>query len=206
MSNNYMIMKTNIVIDLVSNKLQAILLYIILFFCPQISAQWNTQSPIPTYLDVRGVGAPTSQHVFIATDDNSFDDSGALFESTDGGLTWIQRNIPFSLNDPFNGLFFLDSQNGWAYGNDNYKTTDGGTTWTQLPFLGSTYFMKFYSTNFGLATGNFDRYVSYDGGNSWIPSPNNIFAFDFINSQTGLGVADSAVYLRTDSANSFTQV
>jgi len=194
------------VTKLTSNNLQGILLYIFIFFCPQIAAQWNTQSPIPTHLDVRGVGAPTSQHIFIATDDNTFDNSGALFESTDGGLTWIQRNIPFSLNDPFNGLFFLDSQNGWAYGNDNYKTTDGGTTWIQLPFLGSTYFMRFYSTNFGLATGNFDRYVSYDGGDSWIPSPNNIFAFDFINSQTGLGVADSAVYLTTDGANSFTQV
>jgi hypothetical protein len=34
-------------------------------------------------------GAPTAQHVFIATDDNSFDNGGSLFESTDGGVTWI---------------------------------------------------------------------------------------------------------------------
>jgi len=180
---------------------------LILFLCAStVTAQWNTQSPIPTYLDVRGVGAPTTDHVFIATDDNSFDDGGSLFESTDGGATWVQRNIPFSLNDPLNGLFFLDSQYGWAYGNDNYRTTDGGSTWTQLPILGSTYFMKFYSTNFGLATGNFDRFVSYDSGNSWIPSPNNIFAFDFISDQIGLGVADTALFLTTDGANSFTQV
>ncbi len=86
------------------------------------------------------------------------------------------------------------------------ELTDGGTTWTQLPFLGSTYFMKFYTTSFGLATGNFDRFVSYDGGDSWIPSPNGIFAFDFINDQIGLGVADTALFLTTDGANSFTQV
>jgi len=194
------------VADFVIDKFKAILFYTFIFFSPLVSAQWNNQSPIPTHLDVRGVGAPTSQHVFIATDDNSFDDGGALFESNDGGLTWIQRNVPFSLNDPFNGLFFLDNQNGWAYGNDNYRTTDGGTTWSQLPFLGSTYFMKFYYTNFGLATGNFDRFVSYDGGNSWVPSPNNIFAFDFISNQIGLGVGDSALYLTTDGANTFTQV
>jgi len=178
----------------------------VIFVSSSTLAQWDTQSPLPTYLDVRGVGSPTADHLFIATDDNSFDDGGALFESTDGGTTWVQRNIPISLGDPFNGLFFLDSQNGWAFGNDNYRTTDGGTTWTQLPFLGSTYFMKFYTTSFGLATGNFDRYVSYDGGNSWVPSPNGIFAFDFINDQLGLGVTDTALFRTTDGANSFTQV
>ena len=179
---------------------------IVCLFTSSVNAQWNTQSPIPTYLDVRGVGAPTTNHVFIATDDNSFDDGGALFESTDGGSTWVQRNIPLSLGDPFNGLFFFDNQRGWAFGNDNYRTTDGGTTWTQLPFLGSTYFMKFYTTNFGLATGNFDRFVSYDSGDSWTPSPHRIFAFDFISDQIGLGVADSALFLTTDGANTFTQV
>ena len=132
------------------NNPNILLAIIVCLFTSSVNAQWNNQSPIPTFLDVRGVGAPTSDHVFIATDDNSFDNGGALFESNDGGVTWVQRNIPFSLNDPFNGLFFLDSQNGWAYGNDNYRTTDGGTTWVQLPFLGSTYFMKFYSTNLGL--------------------------------------------------------
>ena len=188
------------------NRPYKIAVLILFLFISSLSAQWNNQSPIPTFLDVRGVGAPTSDHVFIATDDNSFDDGGSLFESTDGGSTWIQRNIPISLGDPFNGLFFLDSQYGWAYGNDNYRTTDGGTTWVQLPFLGSTYFMKFYTTSFGLAAGNFDRFVSYDSGDSWVPSPNSIFAFDFISDQIGLGVADTALFLTTDGANSFTQV
>ena len=70
------------------------------------SAQWNTQSPVPTHLDVRGVGAPTAQRVFIATEDNSFDDGGALFESNDGGLHGFRLNIPLSLFDGFNGLIF----------------------------------------------------------------------------------------------------
>ena len=178
----------------------------IFLFISTIKPQWNTQSPLPTHLDVRGIGAPSAQKVFIATDDNSFDDGGALFESNDGGATWIQRNVPISLGDPFNGLFFLDSLHGWAFGNDNYKTTDGGTTWVQLPFLGSTYFMKFYTQSFGLTTGNFGRYVSYDGGDNWVESPNGMFYFSFINNVNGLGVADSSIYLTTDGGISFNEV
>ena len=101
----------------------------ILLLASPAAAQWSTQSPAPTFLDVRGVGAPTAQRVFVATNDDSFDDGGALFESEDGGSTWVQRAVPFSLSDPLNGIFFLDSQNGWTFGNANYRTTDGGTTW-----------------------------------------------------------------------------
>src|SRR4030066_96193 len=180
--------------------------FILFLYTNSVTAQWDTQSPIPTFLDVRGVGAPTTQRIFIATEDNSFDNGGALFESNDGGNTWVQLNVPFSLNDGFNGLFFLDSQNGWAFGNDNYRTTDGGTTWTQLPFLGSTYFMKFYTTTFGLATGNFDRYVSHDGGDTWVVSPENIFAFDFFGIQIGLGISETGIYRTTDGGNNFTSV
>jgi photosystem II stability/assembly factor-like uncharacterized protein len=171
-----------------------------------MTAQWNTQSPVPTHLDVRGVGAPTSSRVFVATDDNSFDSGGALFESTDGGTTWVQRDIPLSLSEALNGLFFHDSQNGWAYGNDNYRTTDGGTTWTQLPFLGSTYFMEFYTPTFGLASGNFNHLVSHDSGTTWVEPINGMFAFDFADKMLGLGIADSALYRTTDGGATFTPV
>ena len=187
-------------------SLHRVFIFVIFILISSATAQWNTQSPVPTYLDVRGVGAPTTQHVFIATDDNSFDNNGALFESNDGGTTWVQQNIPFSLGDPFYGLFFLNSQNGWAYGNDNYRTTDGGTNWTQLPFLGSTYFMKFYSPNFGLATGNFGQYISRDGGLSWEPSPNDMYAFDFIDDQIGLGASNNGIYKTIDGGVTFTTV
>ncbi len=182
------------------------LVILTLLLASQAAAQWNTQSPLPTNLDIRGVGAPTAGRVFIATADNSFDTGGALFESADGGATWVQRNVPFSLFDPLNGLFFLDSLHGWAFGNANYRTTDGGTTWTELPFLGSTYFMEFYSADFGVTTGNFGAYVSGDGGLTWTPSPNNIRDFDFADDLTGLGVSATGIYRTTDGGATFSPV
>jgi photosystem II stability/assembly factor-like uncharacterized protein len=170
------------------------------------AAQWDRQSPQPTHLDVRGIGAPNAQRVFIATEDNSFDNGGALFESGDGGATWVQRDVPTSLYDPLNGMFFLDSQRGWLFGNANYRTTDGGTTWTELPGLGSTYFMEFSTPSFGVAVGNSGRHVSRDGGLSWQASPNDLFAFDFVDDQTGLGVAGTGIYRTTDGGASFTLV
>ncbi len=181
-------------------------LALIIFLTISINAQWNRQSPAPTHLDIRGISAPTAQHVFIATDDDSFDEGGALFESTDGGNTWVQRNVPFNLGNPLNGLFFLNSQLGWAYGNGHYRTTDGGTTWTELPMLGSTYFLEFYTPTFGLTTGNFERYVSYDAGDSWVESPNGIFSFDFNDNLLGLGISDSGIYRTTDGGNNFVNV
>src|SRR5690606_37051509 len=124
----------------------------------------------------------------------------------DGGSTWIARNLPVGLSNPFYGMFFLDDLNGWVYGNDNYKTTDGGITWQQLPALGSTYSMKFYTTNFGIASGNFGVYISRDGGLNWEPSPNEIFSVDFIDSQIALGVSPTGIYKTTDAGLTFNLV
>jgi photosystem II stability/assembly factor-like uncharacterized protein len=169
-------------------------------------AQWSTESPLPTHLAIRGVAAPTAGRVFLATEDDSFDASGALFESSDGGASWAQRDVPASLGEALNGIFFLDEQHGWAWGNANYRTTDGGATWSEMPFLGSAYFMRFYSASFGVATGNFGAYLSGDGGLTWAPSPDGMHAFSFADALTGLGVADTGLYRTTDGGATFNLV
>ena len=196
----------NKIISYQHSNVAIIILSCLFLFIQTSFAQWTTQSPVPTNLSISGIGAPVSDRIFISTDDNSFDDLGSLYESSDGGENWIARDVPENLATPFYGLFFLDAQYGWLYGNENYRTTDGGTTWTQLPFLGSTYFMKFYNPNFGVTTGNFGIYISRDGGVSWEPSPNDIFAFDFIDGQTGLGVSSNGIYKTTDAGLTFTVV
>ncbi len=168
---------------------------------PPAMAQWSTQSPLPTHLQVRGVAAPAPGRVFLATDDDSFDDGGALFESNDGGTSWIQRDVPFDLFNGLWGISFFDDQHGWVWGNVNYRTTDGGTTWEELPSLGSAYFMEFSSLSFGVTTGNFGAYVSRDGGLTWAPSPEGMAAFSFADDLTGLGVAATGLYRTTDGGD-----
>jgi photosystem II stability/assembly factor-like uncharacterized protein len=169
-------------------------------------AQWTTESPRPTHLEVYGVAAPAPGHLFLATDDDSFDAGGALFESIDGGITWTQRDVPESL---FNGLFgvaFLDELHGWVWGNENYRTIDGGETWEALPFLGSTYRMEFHSAEFGVADGNFGTQISRDGGATWEPSPEGISRFSFADAALGLGAAASGLHRTDDGGLTFSPV
>ncbi len=49
-------------------------------------------------------------------------------------------------------------------------------------------------------------YISLDGGNSWVDSPNAMFAFDFLDNLTGLGASETGIYRTTDGGNNFTLV
>ena len=137
-----------------------------LTLAPLSHAQWSTHSPSPTSLDVRGVAAPTADRVFVATANGVFDDVGSLFESPDGGASWVPRDVPFSLNEPLNGITFYDAERGWVFGNRNYRTTDGGDTWTELPVLGTVYQMAFFTPSFGMASSGATVWESLDGGDS----------------------------------------
>ena len=184
---------------------------LVLSAAPAAFAQWTTQSPVPTYLDVRGVAAPAPDRVFIATDDNQFDDGGALWESADGGATWTQLDVPFNTRTSLYGLFFLDDQRGWAYGNENYRTTDGGTTWTPIDTLGTVNVMAFYTPTFGSASTNGGPLVTHDAGLSWVPSPDTLVTYSLADDLIGLGatafgVTFEGVYRTTDGGLTFARV
>jgi photosystem II stability/assembly factor-like uncharacterized protein len=188
-----------------ASRIPPVLLAALLAAAPAVG-QWTLESPLPTHLEVHGIAAPTPGHLFLATDDDPFDDGGALFESLDGGATWTQRDVPESLGSGLFGVFFLDAQHGWVWGNENYRTTDGGATWEALPPLGSTYRMAFYSTDFGVADGNSDAWISRDGGLTWEPSPEGIARFSFADASTGLGAAASGLHRTADGGVTFAPV
>ena len=79
-----------------------------------------------------------NNHVWMQLPDlDNFPNSGSLYRTTDGGLTWISNKVPFSRGD----LNFLDPNNGWvmsvlgaaagSMGVSVFQTSDGGATWDQ---------------------------------------------------------------------------
>lgn len=70
-------------------------------------------------------------------DFENFPNSGFMYRTTDGGLTWTNASSPFSRGD----INFVDSNDGWVLADLGvgagsnavavYQTTDGGDTWEQ---------------------------------------------------------------------------
>lgn len=79
-----------------------------------------------------------AEHAWMQKPDFShFPNSGFLYRTTDGGLTWKDSAVPFSRGD----IYFLDEENGWMLADLGigagsnavaiFQTTDGGITWAQ---------------------------------------------------------------------------
>jgi photosystem II stability/assembly factor-like uncharacterized protein len=77
-------------------------------------------------------------HAWVQKPDfEKFPNSGLLYRTSDGGLTWTKSDVPFSRGD----LNFVNPENGWMLADLGvgagsnavavYQTTDGGDTWEQ---------------------------------------------------------------------------
>lgn len=85
-----------------------------------------------------GFHALDVSHAWMQIPDfENYPNSGILYRTVDGGITWASNSDPFSMAN----LSFLDADNGWvmaglgvAAGSNAvgiYQSTDGGATWTQ---------------------------------------------------------------------------
>ncbi len=53
-------------------------------------------------------------------------DGGVIGHTTDGGAGWATQTNPDTQNRTLIGVFFLDSNNGWAVGADGSDSPDNG--------------------------------------------------------------------------------
>jgi len=79
--------------------------------------------------------------------------NGSVFKTTDGGISWIDLNVPYTKS-----LYFINSLTGYGAGYNNTitKTTNGGATWnSENPFI-SNHILKsisFSNSQTGFAVG-----------------------------------------------------
>ena len=109
--------------------------------------------------------------------------SGALYKSTDSGVTWTRKSLP---EDPFD-LDFYDSLHGIFPGTYNaWVTSDGGTTWQVLLSAPSASACFLNSPNAMAVAERLGAYIAVttDNGNSWannLPAQENTFCVRYTN-------------------------
>lgn len=118
---------------------------------------------------------------------------GHILVSTDDGANWTQQSVP--TRSALTGVYFVDSDNGWAVGHDAIilKTSDGGTTWKKVHYdpMGETPLLDvwFADANRGIAVGAYGLYLTtMDGGESWMRRP--FFSSKLPTDPAGLDDAD----------------
>ncbi len=111
---------------------------------------------------------------------------GTLLKTTNGGMNWSSQA---SSSDDYEGLFFLDSQKGWACaGNAIYHTTNGGQNWTaqSTGVLSELLDIVFVNDTVGWAAGLGGTLIhTTDGGQNWGPqasaTTNDIYSLSMLS-------------------------
>ncbi|MFL5803843.1 MAG: hypothetical protein ACJ8CR_19135 [Roseiflexaceae bacterium] len=134
----------------------------------------------PAYMDF-----VDPQHGWVALhlQSSSNFNAGVLYQTTDGGRTWVERKIP--IGSPIN---FINTADGWtaggALGNELYVTHNGGQTWaaqavpppqTDAPADATYDLPTFLTSQDGILPVTFTSesgastsfYATHDGGRSW---------------------------------------
>jgi photosystem II stability/assembly factor-like uncharacterized protein len=157
--------------------------------------------------------------VCFATPDSGWvvGNSGKIFATTDGGLTWNQQSSGTSRK--LSKICFINSTTGWITGGWQdgnsflvLKTTDGGNTWQNLSFGSNCYSCLdiFFSDEMnGWICGHdsqLDPHIHHtgDGGLTWtaqtVPQGAGVpYSIDFTDNDNGW-VSTSSLYLTPSGA------
>ena len=122
--------------------------------------------------------------------------------TTNSGLSWITKITPIHGRE----LFFVNALTGWLNtGQSILRTTNGGVNWNTTAFTsdGELFFVNALTGWTSLyMSGNCTIYKSTSGGINWAPqfttaNFHNIYAFYFINENTGWATGYRETILKT---------
>lgn len=174
----------------------------------EISAQWQSLGRVPTLVHSidftsRDTGFAVGRNTILRTSNGGQDwvkyelphdvdgihfpstlvgyaVGNAVYKTVDGGLTWMNMNIPFAPKEWYWNVHFADEMSGVMQGNQVRYTIDGGVTWltpinnniAELPTTMRT--MAFQSDSVGYIGGNNEGAfqggqisVTLDAGKTW---------------------------------------
>lgn len=109
-------------------------------------------------------------------------DKGLIIKTTDGGQTFVKKNIPGDAS-VYYACYFKNANEGWVTGKTTgliYRTTDGGDTWTSVTIPGfsasKAYHQFFFFTDMiGYVLGVGGKVAkTIDGGVTWNVVGDNI--------------------------------
>ncbi|MFZ4399926.1 MAG: YCF48-related protein [Bacteroidales bacterium] len=131
------------------------------------------------FYDLRAVNFPEDSIGFIIGNSGAGPQYGygRILKSTDGGLSWQQKNIS-ATNNWYMSSCFIDSNNGYVCTRSGLlKTTDGGDTWNIISsVVGAFWSVSFSDINHGIAVGQAGLiYTTNDGGVNWYSDCCNTF-------------------------------
>lgn len=181
----------------------------------QVWAQtWTKQSAIPTPRSLSAVAFTSVMRGFVVGE------AGTLLETLNGGVTWQAVDLGVG-SDPFYGVAFRDSQNGFVIGNtgstsNNFRTTNGGATWFRFTLpAGSWREIDFVNLTTGFVGANGVVCRTTDGGNTWdvrsaYPQAPIVYGMDFKDANTGLvggysiATQEGGLFKTTDGGTTWT--
>jgi photosystem II stability/assembly factor-like uncharacterized protein len=172
-------------------------------------ASWaRSKAPIKTTAIVKDINLFAG----VTSYDGRSTSQTGVYYSADGGLTWIQTVMHYSVNT----LIATTSHcilAGTLYG--CYKSTDNGASWlllnNGLPSTSITYISTLYEkTNNEIIAGmsNGGIYFSYDNGNSWIQKSSlGFYVFAIVQTTSGslLAGGNGGLFRSTDNGLTWTQ-
>lgn len=122
--------------------------------------------------------------------------SGRIYFSADGGLTWTLQEAAVISATVIVGINFYDETIGYAaYAGGQVAGSRDGATWSALTVSGSSALLDVCTISefFAWVVGTDGMYYTMDGGTTWIKrSSDNVAAIDFANSTFGIAVGAAA--------------
>ena len=163
---------------------------------------WVTQFTAPSSIGFKSIHFVDSLYGWTANL------GGRPYKTINSGNSWIQQtNLDIWLS---RDVFFTNRDTGWIVDNTSWsalkKTIDGGINWISIPEILNPFEFHFFpDPKHWIINGTPQKYITEDGGNSWIDItsdiPFSLNSFNALTDNLGYAVGGLGLVLRYDDTS-----